>query len=525
MKNIKIFYLKLFKVNYSFKAVSFFILIFYASLKTHAQISANNQLYNSTTESLVQYTAPEWFEDAKIGFWVHWGVYSVPAFNGNHDAAWYGRWMYCKEGQSEHDRGLATHNHHIATYGDPAVFGYKDFIPMFKAEKFNANEWVDLAINGGAKFFCMMGVHHDNFALWDTRFSKYNSVNMGPKKDLVGLMEKAARAKGLKFGVSNHSAWNFDFFKFSHINHDDAVDTATQDLYGNPIIQGMDAKPSERDISRWLTRTKELAEKYKPDLYYFDWDINYDEFLPGRRNFAAYYYNLGINSGKGSFGKPGVVMTSKFNAFPSGASVLDHERTTEPSIAKTVWQTDDCVYERNWGYDPNARLKSANTIIDELADVVSKRGVLMLSFAPKSDGTFPEDQKALMLSIGKWLKICGEAIYATRPWTIYGQGPSLTNFKSKTYTPDDLRFTTNKARNILYAIVLERPQKQVIIEKLPSGFIDKSAISEITLIGYPEKLKWQLTSHGLVISLPPVLPLYDYAYPIKIVFKNHVPDV
>ncbi len=148
------------------------------------------ETYEPEWDSLKNYSTPEWYEDAKIGFWVHWGVYSVPAFKGDHAGEWYGRWMYCKRGQSSRDnQGLATHNHHKKTYGDPGKFGYKDFVPMFKAENFNADEWAELCVAGGAKFFTMMGTHHDTFCLWDTRLSKWNSVNMGPKRDLVGEME------------------------------------------------------------------------------------------------------------------------------------------------------------------------------------------------------------------------------------------------------------------------------------------------------------------------------------------------
>ncbi|MBN8459344.1 MAG: alpha-L-fucosidase [Verrucomicrobia bacterium] len=463
--------------------------------------------YTDSYESLKNYTAPEWFEDAKIGFWVHWGVYSVPAFKGDHAAEWYGRWMYAT-GQNGEKRGLATNRHHEETYGNPAVFGYKDFIPMFKAEKFDAKEWADLCVRGGAKFFCMMGAHHDNFALWNTKFSRFNSVQMGPKRDLVGEIEKAVRARGLKFGVSNHSGWNPVFFQYNFLNKADAMDPQWQDLYGNPVIEGKKVRASERDLNRWLERTKELCDLYKPDLYYFDWDINGADFESRRIEFAAHYYNKGIEWGVGRAGAPGVVMTYKNKAFPAGSAVFDHERGKENKISPMVWQTDDSIFDgHNWSYVENTPIKPANTIIDGLVDIVSKRGVLMLSFGPKADGTFPDDQKHLMLAIGDWLKINGEAIYATRPWITFGEG--------------SIRFTRDKSKPVLYATLLDWPKdKAVNIQALNSTVVDKSEIQSITMVGVTGELEWEQDATALKVTMPSKKPGYDHAFPLKIVFKT-----
>lgn len=485
-------------------------------LSAKSQTKTTEEKFQPTYESLQQYQVPEWYEDAKIGYWVHWGVYSVPAFVGDHAAEWYGRWMYSNEVNGE-KRGLATHNHHVATYGDPAVFGYKDFIPMFKAEKFDANQWADLFVKGGAKWFCMMGVHHDGFCMWDSKVDSFNAMKMGPHKDLVGEIAKAVRAKGLKFGVSNHSGWNSGFFQYNFLNHGDAMDTAYQDLYGNPIIKDNKVSPSERDLNRWLARTKELSDTYKPDLYYFDWDINSPAFESRRIDFAAHYYNKAIENGQGN---PGVVLNYKTKAFMPGAAVLDHERGKEASISPRVWQTDDCVYAgNNWGYAKDYPVKSPKTIIHELVDIISKNGVLMLSFAPKPDGTFPEDQQQLMLSIGSWLKINGEAIYNTRPWIKYGENANKTDTSSV-----DIRFTRNKAKTILYAILLDWHKDEITIKSLSSDFIGSKEIKSITLIGSKEKLKWSQDQTGLMIKMPATKPNYDYAFPIKIVFKEEIPE-
>ena len=494
------------------------------SLNGQVKVDSTNG-YSPHYKSLLNYAAPEWYEDAKIGYWAIWGVYSVPAFSGDHAAEWYGRWMYSKEGQSDKNRGLATHNHHVATYGDPSVFGYKDFIPMFKGEKFNANEWAGYFKRGGAKYCCLIGAFHDNFAIYATKLSRFNAVQMGPKRDVVGELEKASRAIGLKFGVSNHSGWNSGFYEWNFINGYDAKDTTYQELYGKPTIKDNKVSASEWDLNRWLARTEELCDLYKPDLYYFDWDINGAAFESRRQEFAAHYYNKAIEWGDGKFGNPGVVLNYKNKAFPLGAGVLDHERGRENSIPPIVWQTDDCIYDgNNWSYVEKTPIKSPNTIIDELVDIVSKRGVLMLAFAPKADGTFPENQKQLMFTIGDWLKINGEAIYSTRPWTDFGEGPSLVSKDRKQpYTAADIRFTRNKANTTLYATLLEWTDGDITIKSLDSATLNKNDIKKISLIGSKEKLSWTINADGLTIQKLKK-PAYDYAFPIKIEFKHQIPD-
>ena len=494
--------------------------------------------YKANWESLKNYEAPEWYEDAKLGFWVHWGVYSVPAFMGEHAAEWYGRWMYCHEGQ-ERDflHPEYVYNHHRENYGPQSEFGYKDFIPMFKAEKFNANEWAELCVAGGAKYFCMMGTHHDTFCMWDTKLSKWNSVAMGPKRDLVGELAKAIRAKGLKFGVSNHSAWNYSFFQFNHLNKYDAKDPANQDLYGNPIINpaldtiryipgegrnswlgrvGGMIKPSERDLNRWLERTNELCDMYQPDLYYFDWGMNIPEFESRRLEFGKHYYNKAIEWGAGEFGKPGVVLNYKNNAFAYGSAVKDHERGGEGKIAPMVWQTDDCVYAgHTWGYSEGVPIKSTNRIIDELVDIVSKRGVLMLSFAPKADGSFPEDQKKLIYEMGAWLKNCGEAIYATRPWEV-------SRDKVKNSAGKDVRvcYTRTKDQKVIYGTFTEWVDKEVTLSEINDERLQGAKIKKVTLLGSGKKLKWKMTSEGLSFNLEGMKPDLDYAWPVKIELKK-----
>ena len=481
--------------------------------------------YEATWDSLLNYEAPEWYEDAKLGYWVHWGVYSVPAFRGVHAAEWYGRWMYCKDGQAgKKEPGKYVQEYHIENYGPIEVFGYKDFIPMFKAEKFDPEFWADLCVEGGAKFFTMMATHHDSFLMWDSELSKWNAADMGPKRDLVGELAEAIRARGLKYGVSNHSAWNYAFFEWNHINGYDAKDPANQDLYGNPIIDPTidnrdRSAPSQRDVDRWLARTIEVTDKYKPDLHYFDWGNRGGAFKELSPTFAAHYYNEAVKWGKGEHGSPGVVINFKKNAFVHGTAVYDFERRRAEKIEDMVWQTDDAVYTNSWGYSPGASIKSTDRIIDELMDIISKRGVLMLSFAPMADGSFPDDQIQLAQELGGWLKVHGEAVYATRPYQIYRDAPDLPKNEGKR-GEFGVRYTRNKKNDTLYATALQWPGKHLTLQSLAK--IDSSLVESVTHLGIDGELEWKMTPEGMRITMPNE-PNNAFAYPIRIAFKTEIP--
>ncbi|WP_075590840.1 alpha-L-fucosidase [Labilibacter marinus] len=522
------------------------VLFFLMSVCCNAQ-----DIYTDSWESLQNYEAPEWYEDAKLGFWPIWGVYSVPAFKGDHAAEWYGRWMYCQKDQSSrNNQALATHLYHNKTYGPPEEFGYKDFIPMFTAEKFNAKEWISLCKEGGAKYFTTLAVFHDAFCMWNSPTSKWNSVEMGPKRDIVAELASETRKQGLKFGVSNHSAWNYAFFQWNHINRYDAINADNQDLYGTPIVaksadtvriakgegrktwiprsRGL-VQPSQRDFDRWLERTKEVSDLYKPDLHYFDWGFNPTVWEPYRQQFGAFYYNNAIEAGKGEYGKPNVVINYKgWSTWKEGAAVRDFEHGAFDDIHNMVWQTDESIYfGHNWGYAEGIEIKPVNMVIDQFMDVISKRGVLMLAIAPKADGTFPEDQKQFIRQMGAWLKICGEAVYATRPYEVFGELGDRWNERDhhnqKKYetTPEDIRFTRNKANTILYATALEWPGETMLIKTLATA--DLSQLENVSLIGSKKKLKWKQTPKGLEITMPNE-PDYKFAYPVKLEFKRKVPS-
>ena len=331
-----------------------------------SQLVAMPAYFTATEHSLKQYQVPEWYQDAKLGYWVHWGIFSVPAHAEGRAASWYGRNMYDSRGVNRESKIAAYHRAH---YGDPKEFGYKDFVPMWKAEKFDPEAWADLFQEGGAKFFTMLGMHHDNFPLWDSQTTPFNAANYGPKKDLVAMMEKAIRKRGMRFGLSNHSAWNSRFFELNHKNKHD-VSVNHHSIYGN-------AEPNAEDVALWWARSTEMVEKYHPDLVWFDWCwAVYPYGAQLRLNFAAWYYNQAILWGMASKQSPEVVIAHK-NHLPAGTAVLDFERGGVKDIHPHVWMNDTSMGIGSWSYEPNDTFRTANQVIDMLIDIVSKNGNLL----------------------------------------------------------------------------------------------------------------------------------------------------
>ena len=286
--------------------------------------------FKATWESLETYKVPEWYQDAKFGIFIHWGVYSVPAF-GNE---WYPRNMY--------QQGSGEFKHHVETYGPQSKFGYKDFIPMFKAEKFDAKQWADLFKKAGAKFVVPVAEHHDGFAMYDSSLTDWCAAKMGPKRDIIGELAKAVRADGMIFGLSSHRAEHWWFMNGGMAFDSDVQDPNYFDFYGP-------AQPESTARARrtWTTgspRCQELVDKYQPQIFWFDWWIGQPEFKPYLQQFAAYYYN------RGAEWKKGVAINYKNGAFPEKAAVLDLERGGLGGIRDSLWQTDTSVSKNSWGY-------------------------------------------------------------------------------------------------------------------------------------------------------------------------------
>jgi len=479
--------------------------------------SVAEEEYKPELESLRNYQVPEWYADAKFGIWPHWGIYSVPAYRGNHAAEWYGRWMYCIEKEPETVKlspkkrwndyydllSIKTAAHHRKAFGDPSKFGYHDFIPQFRAEKWDPDEWADMAVQAGAKFFCMMGMHHDGFAMFDSDLTRWNAVDMGPKRDLTGEIAKAVKKRGLKFGVSNHFAWNHSFFKYYHNNGFGKGEEDLQDFYWRG-----EGKVDEAYLKRWWDLTTELADKYQPDLYYFDWGWHQQPWKDGNyhQKFASYLYNKGIEWKKGEYGSPGVVLNTKLGAM-SPYAVRDIERGKMGTIQSRTWQTDTSISVFSWGYGTDDLYFSTDHMIDMLMDIVSKNGVLMLNFGPKADGTVPKEYLERLKKIGDWLAINGEAVYATRPFQVYGTGPAPKEHHNR--LPDPIpdgvypvRFTRDKANTNLFATALVWPGEKLTLSSLPKGKFDTTTIQSVRLLGTTERLKWTQDEAGLHVKLP-----------------------
>jgi alpha-L-fucosidase len=484
----------------------FVSIIFYAN-------SIGQQFYPSW-ESLKNQSVPKWYQEGKFGIFIHWGVYSVPAFGSE----WYPRNMYME--------GSEVYKHHKNTYGPQSEFGYKDFIPMFKAEKWNPDEWADLFEKAGAKFVVPVAEHHDGFPLYDCSYTVWDAHDMGPRRDVIEELSIAVRKKGLKFGVSSHRAFNWSYYTREN-NYDtnnpfywglygvghEGPETATENTHGFNYL-----RTSDSFLKDWYARTTELVDKYEPDLVWFDWVINRPEFEPWLQKFAAYYYNKGITWNKG------VVINYKYEAFPKSSAVLDVERGKLGNKSKRVWQTDTSVGKKSWSYIIDEEYKSVNDLVDQLIDIVSKKGVLLLNIGPKADGTIPEEAKEILLDIGKWLKINGKAIYGTRPWEIYGEGPTEDvggahqESKNTSYTARDVRYLqgADDSEVPLYAIALDYPDKEFIFPALgsdPNRLYKK--VNEVRMLGYSGELEWIQSDSGLKIKLPDNKPC-DYAYCFEI---------
>jgi alpha-L-fucosidase len=447
--------------------------------------------------SLAQYSIPKWYEDAKFGLFIHWGVYSVPAF-GNE---WYPRLMYLK--------GTREFEHHVKTYGPQSRFGYKDFIPLFKAEKYDPAQWAQLFRKAGARFVMPVAEHHDGFAMYDTALSKWNAVRMGPKRDVTGDLARAVRREGMIFSLSSHRAEHWWYYGGGKEFNSDVRQGRYADFYGpaHPMPEVPESRdhrkslpmPNDTFLKNWLARSCELVDKYRPKIFWFDWWI---------QHIAAQWGET-------------VAINYKNDAFPDGAAVFDVERGQLKGIRPKLWQTDTAVAKNSWGYVENQDYKTATSLIGDLVDIVSKNGVLLLNIGPRPDGTIPEPEVQLLSEIGDWLALNGEAIYGTRPWKIFGEGPTeiiegtFNDVKRPAFTAKDIRFT--RKGKILYAIALGWPEDGVLrIESLAQeGKALPAKLGQVELLGSPARLQWKQDSGALAVTLPKEKPC-RHAFVLKI---------
>lgn len=470
--------------------------------------------FQPTWQSLQNYKVPEWYQEAKFGIFIHWGLYAVPAY-GNE---WYPRNMYLQESDE--------YKHHIQTYGAQKDFGYKDFIPLFKAENYDPDHWAEIFRQSGARYVVPVAEHHDGFAMYDSDLSEWTAVKNGPKRDLIGDLAQAVRKQGLVFGISNHRAEHWWFMNGGMEFDSDVQDETYRDFYGQaksgPRLwadgwydRNWKPEPDEAYLQDWLARNCEIVDKYQPQLVWFDWWIEQEVFEPYLQQFAAYYYNRGVEW------EQGVAINYKRNAFPEGTAVYDVERGQLSGIRELFWQTDTAVSKNSWGYVKNQDYKTADGIIDDLIDIVSKNGTLLLNIGPRPDGTIPEPEVNLLLEIGEWLGLNGEAIYGTRPWKIFGEGPTevaegdFTDTQRRAFTSEDIRFTTKG--DVLYAIALAWSPESITIKSLGKGVgLWTEQIGDIQLLGHAGKLNWIWDDDKLTIQLPDVAPPCQHAFVFKI---------
>jgi alpha-L-fucosidase len=498
--------------KFSMKKALLLILLISITLPASAQ-----ERYQENWQSIKDnYKYPEWFRDAKLGIFIHWGVYAVPA----HGSEWYPRNMYQDSiilgghGELLNSKPSPVHKYHVEKYGPLGEFGYKDFIPDFKAEKFDAEEWISLFKEGGAKYIVPVAEHHDAFAMYNSSYTIWNSVDMGPHRDILKELREETAKQGLKFGASSHLAFNWDYFNKKPSFNNMAPKYAL--LYGPNHAPGAPASAEFR--AYWWNRTKEIIDNYQPDVLWFDFGFDRPEYAPQHLKLASYYYNKADEWNKE------VVLQSKnlkHESFPLGTHMLDIERSKLSNIRELPWQTDTSVGANSWGYVENWKSKNPNTIVDDLVDIVSKNGCLLLNVGPRADGTIPEDQQNVLRELGSWLKINGEAIYGTRPYTIYGEGPTkiveghLSEDKNKALGAEDIRYTQKDGQ--LYATMLDWPKNnKALIKTLAKGNpLMKGKVASVTLLGYEGKLKFKQGSEGLEITLP-AEPVGKYAYVFKV---------
>ena len=475
--------------------------------------------FTNTRASLQAYATPAWFGDAKFGIWSHWGPQSAVG-----DGDWYARLMYVE--------GSDQYNYHLKRFGPQSKIGYKDLIPLFTANKWDPDHLMNLYQKAGAKYFFSMGVHHDNFDLWNSKYQpRWNAVAAGPHKDVVGLWAAAARKRGLRFGVSEHLSNSFDWFAPAHLADTkgpyanvpyDGQDPAFADLYhdysGMPAAFAHTAQDMGRVAPEWwklqyFNRVKDLIDQHQPDLLYTDGGISFEQY--GLATVAE-LYNVGPVSAKGT--TEAVYFSKDANDCKIGTCVLDRERSVLDDITPLPWQTDTCIGQ--WHYNLGEKYKSPKKVIDLLVDIVSKNGNLLLNIPLPASGEPDADELRILADITEWTSINGEAIYSTRPWKVYGEGPAMkvvlhtktqggvfepNEGKKPDLGPQDIRFTTKG--KTLYALVQGWPTSDLIIQSLATTSPQQpEKVLDVRLLGRDEALKFTQDTAGLRVTLPSAKP-------------------
>jgi beta-galactosidase len=463
---------------------------------------ADSGPFKANWDSLAAYKIPDWYQDAKFGIFIHWGVNSV---SGSLGEEWTIRKMYDPKGPRK------IFNYPVSTYGPQTQFGYKDLIPLLTADKFDAKSWATLFKASGARYVIPVAEHHDGFAMYDSDYTEWKATTMGPKRDVIAALAKSVKAEGLHFGLSSHRAENWWYYGGGREFPSDVQDDRFRRLYG-PAASRVDAEsgkryPDKKFLDDWLLRSVEIVDKYQPEIIWFDWWMAEPAFHPNLQTFSAYYYN------RGSQWPNNVVINYKKlggKSYPDTAAVLDIERGGLAGIRELFWQTDTSVSKNSWHFSKNPDYRTVNSLVDDLVDIVSKNGSLLLNIGPRPDGTIPNEEQKILREMGAWLQVNGEAIYGTRPWTIFGEGSTPVSdgtfsnkaeAERKDFLATDIRYT--RKGDVLYATLLDWPGDKAIVAlrsvtpiALPNG------IKEITLLGTNKPLIWTQGEQGLKVTLP-----------------------
>lgn len=457
--------------------------------------------YKPTWDSLAQAPTPAWFAKRRLGIFVHWGIFSVPAFGDE----WYSRNMYIQD--------HPAYEHHLKTYGPQKDFGYKDFIPMFRAEKFDAAQWAQLFKKAGAGYVMPVAEHHDGFQMYDSSLSEWNAVQMGPGRDLLSEWKQAIEAEGMEFTASTHRAEHWFFMGHGKEFDSDVCDPMVKGDFYWPAMAEQDPNdlfsqpvPTEEYLNDWLARTVELVLKYQPKLLYFDWWIQHSAFKPYLQRLAAFYYNCGKQWGQD------VMICYKHDALMFGTGIVDVERGSLEKPQPFPWQTDTAVARNSWCHTENLDYKSSNEIIINLIDVISKGGNLLLNVGPKADGSIPDGDRKILEDLANWMDVNGEAIHGSKCWRIFAEGPTraanghFQDGQEVLYTSEDYRFTAN--HGAVYAMCLKCPEDgKFTVKSLASATnyhlpVFKGIIHDVTILGYTGALSWHQDTDGLHLCAP-----------------------